>query len=115
MSTEHSISIRAGAKVVGHVEGERFVKKVSASKHQLRSPRGWALDVQSLQDAEKAGAKTVELRDTETGNTYAASIALIRAKGIRLNRGWGEQIACPLTMWQVHIPGIRQLEFTLCA
>ena len=114
MSNNDSISIRAGAKVVGHVKVGTFIKKVRASKHMLRSPRGCALDIQSLKDAERLGAVRVEICDTESGLTYSASVDLILAKGIRLNRRFGEQIALPLYLWKIEQPRARQLEMTLC-
>ena len=100
--------------MVGKVENGAFLKSVQASKHMLRSPRGWALDVQSLKDAERLGAIRVEICDTESGLTYSASVDLILAKGIRLNRRFGEQIALPLHLWKIEQPGAHQLEMTLC-
>ncbi len=101
--------IWASGKIVGEVKNGVFVKRVRASKHMLRSPRGWALDVKSLRDAEEAGARNVELEDVDNGLTYSASVDLIRAKGIQLNRGYGPQIALPLNSWTTETPGARQL------
>ncbi len=109
MSKRHSTSIYAGGKVVGHVENDSFVKKVRASKHMLRSPRGWALDVQSLKDAEEIGAKFVELHDSDSGKTYRASIERIWEKGISIDRGYGKQQVTLIGEWNIEGPGVRQL------
>lgn len=102
-------AIHAGGKVVGNVQDGVFHKQVQSSRHMLRSPRAWALDSRSLLDAERAGAIVVEIHDTETTLTYIAAIAQLRAQGVRLDRGFGEQIALPLHLWRVEQPGARQL------
>lgn len=93
------IPIRANSKIIGYVERETFYKNLVASKHFLRVPRAIAFDVSSLNDAERAGARFVEIRDAETSRVYRASIATIRAKGFRVARGFGEQIALAIELW----------------
>ena len=109
MFNTNSTPIRAGTKVIGHVEGDKFIKRVRGSKHMLRQPRGWALDILSLGDAERMGARTVEIEDTESGLTYSTSIALVWSKGLRLNRGFGDQIALPLHLFTMSEAGTHQL------
>ena len=43
----------------------------------------------------------VRIEDQETGKVYRADLATLDTYGYRFNRGWGEQIALPLTHWQV--------------
>jgi len=95
MNRQHSTRtpIRVGTRIVGVVERETFYKNLVASKHFLRVPRAIAFDVSTLTDAERAGARFVEIRDGESGRVYRASITTIRAKGFRVARGHGEQIA----------------------
>lgn len=90
------IPIRANSKIIGYVEHETFYKNLIASKHFLRVPRAIAFDVASLNDAERAGARFVQITDTESGRVFRQSIATIRAKGFRVARGFGEQIALAL-------------------
>ena len=104
-----STPIYAHGKVVGHVEAGAFVKRVRASVHMLRRPMAWALDVQSLKDAQDAGARFVEIRDQDTGCTYRASIVRILEKGFVFERGHGRQIGLALQHWHVERPGVRQL------
>jgi hypothetical protein len=47
------------------------------------------------------GAVGVRIEDQETGKVYRADLATLDTYGYRFNRGWGEQIALPLTHWQV--------------
>lgn len=93
------IPIRANQKIVGYVERETFYKNLVASKHFLRVPRAIAFDVSTLDDAERAGARFVEITDTESGRVFRQSIATIRARGFRVARGFGEQIALALDEW----------------
>ena len=100
------ITIYAQGKPVGHVDIKTgiFHKTCRASLHMLRKPAGWALDVGSLDEAERAGAHTVEITDAEANKTYVASIRQIRSAGILLDRGFGQQFALPLTAWVVRDP-----------
>ena len=86
---------------MGRVVGDRFYKRVRASKHMLREPRGWALDSESLVAAERLGAREAEIEDTEGGAIYTASLERIRSKGFRFDRGHGQQICLPLQFWSV--------------
>ncbi len=112
-NTSNDIDVTAGGRIVGRVVGERFVKRCRASIHQLKTPPGWALDSQSLTDAESYGARVVEIHDTETSITYAATIERIRNKGFAFNRGFGQQICLPLQHWVVEHPGARQLALSM--
>lgn len=94
---QNQTPIYAGVKVIGHVKGDVFYKTIKGSKHILRRPPALAFDVQSLEEAEQAGARKVEVLDTETKNRYVAQLAHVWEKGFRLNRGFGEQIALPMT------------------
>ena len=97
--------IYAQGRCVGEVRGDTFYKTVRGSVHMLRKPRAWAFDWRSLADAERSGARLVEIHDSETGNTYRASVETIRAHGFVFNRGAGRQIALPLDRWAVAHPG----------
>lgn len=107
--------VYAAGRIVGEVtEDGRFVKRVRGSVHMLREPKGWALDIESLGDAESLGAHTVEIFDTESNVSYTAPIDRIRSKGFRFNRGFGAQIALPLQFWTVRRTGEpEQLAFAL--
>jgi len=107
------IPIRAGGQIVGRVTGDRFIKRLKGSRHMLREPRGWALDADSLSDAERFGAREVAIIDVETDITYSATVERIRAKGFKFDRGFGLQIALPLRHWAVEQPGARQLAFAI--
>lgn len=93
------IPVYVQSRVVGHVEGAVFRKVVRGSVHMLRRPPAWALDLQSLLDAEAAGATSVEVHDTETGRTYRASVETIRRHGFTFDRGHGRQIGLALDRW----------------
>jgi len=91
----------ANGRVVGEVRAAVFRKTARASRHMLRRPPAWALDIASLDEAEALGAVRVRILDIETGRLYLAPISLIRSDGFRLNRGYGQQVALALEFWQV--------------
>lgn len=95
--------IYVNGRIVGRVEGDIFYKSIQGSKHLLRKPQAIAFDISTLRDAEAAGARYVQVADTETGRTYEATIARIWQDGREFNRGFGWQRYLALEKW--HRPG----------
>lgn len=91
--------IYAGSKPVGTVADGVFKKRICGSKHLLRQPPAIAFDLQSLKDAEAAGAMWVEVTDAESGRVYRAAMAAIWAEGKPFNRGHGPQWYLALGYW----------------
>lgn len=87
-----------GGRCIGKVEGNIFYKSIKQS-HFLQRPPAIAFDVDSLQQAENAGAEVVQVKDRDSGTTYKTSIKNIREKGRQFNRGYGEQIFLVLDGW----------------
>jgi hypothetical protein len=109
-----SVKVRLpDGRVVGEVRGDVFVKRVQGSKHMLQKPRAWAVDVAVLHEAEALGARAVEVVDTETNTTYRAPLERFWTRGIRVNRGYGEQVALLLTDWQVNGEPARAVQLSL--
>jgi hypothetical protein len=90
----------AGGRKVGEVRGEVFHKRVRSSEHQLRKPPAWACDVAALREAERAGARVVELFDEDTGETVRAPLAAFWQHGFTFDRGCGRQQGLVLSHWQ---------------
>lgn len=102
LSRTHYTPIYVGRKIVGKVQDGVFIKRVLASKHQLQKPPGYAFDITTLQQAEKAGASTVEIIDTETGNIYRAAISTIWTKGFPKHYpGYKPQYGLELHYWSM--------------
>ncbi|MBC8508213.1 MAG: hypothetical protein H8D34_25410 [Chloroflexi bacterium] len=101
-----------GRRVVGYIIGDTFYKTVSGSKHFLRQPPAIMFDVQSLESAQRYGAKNVQVKDRETERIYAATIALIWEKPIYKNYGFGAQVGLCLKDWTVNgnIPQMPKLK-----
>lgn len=91
--------IFVNSRVVGHVAGNVFIKNVQASRHQLRKPPAWCFDIDSLHQAQAAGATIARLVDAESGSTWSVSIDDIWRHGRRFNRGYGDQIFLVLKHW----------------
>lgn len=89
-------------RMVADLRGETLHKRVRGSVHQLHQPRrAWAIDAGVLVDAERRGAKVVEVLDTETGTVYRAGIALFHLRGFTVDRNYGEQRGLALEHWSV--------------
>jgi len=86
-------------RTVGEVIGDTFRKHVQGSRHMLQKPRAWAGDGAVLRQAEALGARIVEVHDLEDGTVYSAPLERFWQRGIRVNRGYGEQVALLLSDW----------------
>lgn len=100
-------------KVAATLEGRTLKKRVRGSAHMLRRPPGWAIDVAIFEAARQSGALTVEVHDIETRRVYRAPIEAFDLYGIRFNRGFGDQVALPLSHWRVESAIARQLSLEL--
>lgn len=105
MSTKDCIRIFASGKAVGQVRGDTFHKSIRGSKHILRKPPGLAVDLQSLLDAEQAGATRIQITDKESGTKYSTSISHLKRSGFTFDRGFGRQIGLALDAWITERPG----------
>lgn len=110
---KQNITIFAAGKAVGQVIDGAFIKRVQASRHFLQRPPAICLDLVSLADAQRAGARLVRIEDTETAKTYTADIATIRKWGKTLDRGHGQQVALALGKWQVEDPTVTHKQLDL--
>ena len=92
---------RSDGKVIGHVRNGVFRKRLRASRHFLRVPPAIAFDVESLVEAEQAGAGVIRIEDADSARVYAATMADVRRRGFVIERGHGAQLAVPLGAWRV--------------
>ena len=95
------MDIKVNDKVVGKVKGGTFKKRLTASKHFLKKPPSIAFDITSLLQAKYAGAEAIEIDELETGSIYFTTMNKVFNKGIRLNRGYGNQLALILDEWTI--------------
>jgi hypothetical protein len=91
----------AGGRVVGRVVGDTFYKRCEERKHMLHTPPAWACDTVSLKCAQELGARYIQIHAKDTHKVYQAPLSLFWSRGIRLDRGFGEQLALQLTYWTV--------------
>ena len=84
-------------------------RRASAQRHQLRYPPAWAFEENILREAERQGATLVQVVDTDTGQTYTASLSRFWTHGVRLDRGYGVQVALPLNQWHREDPAQGRL------
>ena len=74
----------------------------------LRQPRGWAWDVDILEEVELQGVTHTEILDAETGKKYRAAIKDFWEHGVIIDRGHGKQMVLPISYWQISVPGQPQ-------
>lgn len=84
----------------GKIEGNTWRKVARASVHQLRRPPAWCVDASDLEAAEAAGAVTIEIEDVESGVIWSAPLSEFRTHGLKISRGFGDQVALPLRYWR---------------
>lgn len=94
----------------GRVVGDVWHKNVRGSAHMLRVPPGWAVDLSDLDLAERAGARLLCVFDAETHRGFWARLNVLRAVGVPVSRGFGEQIALPLNRWSSTRSGAEALQ-----
>jgi hypothetical protein len=98
--------IYVGRVVVGHVTEGVFKKNIDFTQHVLLQPPALAFSVDSLEQARKAGARLVEVKDRQSGIVYRASMATLRDRGFIIKRGGYElQLALVLSDWTKIFPG----------
>lgn len=97
--TSNSTPVYIGSKIVGAVQGDVFRKTIAGSKHLLRKPLAIAISTDALSQAERFGATRIEVFDREAKVMYCSTIAHLREGGFALDRGFGRQVALPLTGW----------------
>ena len=108
-STKHKRLVKVGEKIIGHIDGNRFVKQVSGSRHMLRRPPAWAIDAEAYDSEIRPNATEIVVLDKETGLEYHCSVETFdRLKG-GLDRGFGRQYMLTLNHWVVRVNGHRQL------
>lgn len=104
-SNQTPIPIHAGSRRVGEVVGSVFQKSIVGSRHILRHPLSIALSVESLELAEGAGAREIQIRDSETGRVFACTVEHFRRRAFPIQRGGFEpQLALLLEDFEVSAP-----------
>jgi hypothetical protein len=92
---------RSDCRVIGRVQHKVFHRTARASNHMLRNPKGWASDLDILEQVAEKGAITIDILDLETGKRYIAAIQDFWDYGVAINRMHGEQIVLPLKYWKI--------------
>lgn len=79
--------IHVAGRHVGDVISGVFKKRISGSRHILRKPRALALSIESLKQAEQAGAHEIEITDKESKKIYACSVEHFKEHAFPIQRG----------------------------
>lgn len=105
MSDCSTKKIFTSGRVVGKVVGDVFKKNIAGSRHILHKPRAIALSVESLTQAEKVGAREIQITDKESGDLYACPFERFKEYAFPIQRGGFEpQMALTLDRFDVTSP-----------
>ena len=99
MNSTRKNEILVNGRHVGDVIGSCFQKSIEGSRHMLRKPPAIAYGVDALNDAERAGADCLEVKDRETGIVYSSTLDNFRQHCFEVNRGYEPQVAMRLENW----------------
>jgi hypothetical protein len=97
--------LAASGKVAATLDGDCLKKQLDGSRHFLRKPAGIAFDDAILRAAERAGARSVWVRDRETGDVYTCQLADFALHAVKVDRGFGLQYCLPFAFWRVRRAG----------
>ncbi len=104
-SNHESFLIRVAGHVIGEVVQDVFKKTITGSRHILQKPPSIALSVESLEQAERAGAREIQIKDRETGQLFSCTIDHFKHHAFPLQRGGFEpQLAMRLEEFDVTSP-----------
>jgi hypothetical protein len=107
-TTSPQVLRNARGHAVGEVRGNVLVRHAVGSKHQLRKPPAWVFDLQVLTRARLLGAAWCQITDMETGKVYTAPLRLFWSDGLRIDLGFGEQLALKLEHWDTTVAPVTQ-------
>lgn len=97
---ERGIAVYARGRKVGEVRGGVLEKTAKGKEHFLREPVALAISAEALEQAARAGAVYVRVRAPERRVLYMATLERIRMRGIKIDRGYGAQLALLLSEWE---------------
>ncbi len=90
------------AGVVRHLNGHAvLIRVVDPTRHMLRRPPAWAMDVCVRDEAERLGVREVYLKEQNGPRVWRARLRDFHRHGIPINRQAGPQIALPLVRWKL--------------
>ena len=101
--------IKVNGRVIGKIEGSRFIKTVVGSKHQLKSPPAWAIDAQAFDNEVLPNVTEIVIRDKENSHEYHTSVEHFDKHKGTLDRGFGRQYFLTLNYWEERGNGTHQL------
>tara|TARA_Y100000310_G_scaffold87215_1_gene84048 strand:- start:57 stop:947 length:891 start_codon:yes stop_codon:yes gene_type:complete len=90
----------ASGRKMGVVSRGTFTKFIKGSEHLLRKPPAIAYDSLPFDTAIKNSCKNLVVVDVETGEEYRTTVAEFISSKFSINRGFGEQYALSLSMWE---------------
>lgn len=94
------ITVHLHGKVIGFISGNTFRKNIREDEHLLKEPPAIAYDDSVIRGL-KAHGVTQLMVHSDKQRDFFASLETLEAKGIKINRGFGEQTALPIDHWHI--------------
>ena len=90
--------------VVADLVGTTVIKRVKEEKHILRKPLSWAFDKKIIDEAYANGATDIRIETTDTDKVYKTTMKIFIDKAIKIDRGFGRQVALLIENWTTKSP-----------
>lgn len=90
------------AKMFGYQilpNNEILFKRISRSRHFLKTPPAIAIDEEIFNEAIEEGIGYVQIFEREERVYYSATVEKFKGKAILIDRRFGRQLALPLNYW----------------
>ena len=95
--------------VVADLVGTTVIKRVKEEKHILRKPLSWAFDKKIIDEAYANGATDIRIEATDTDKVYKTTMKTFIDKAIKIDRGFGRQVALLIKHWTTKSPEGHQM------
>ena len=89
---------------VADLIGTTVVKRVKEKTHMLRTPPSWAFDKKIIDEAYANGATDIRIETTDTDKVYKTTMKIFIDKAIKIDRGFGRQVALLIENWTTKSP-----------
>jgi hypothetical protein len=101
-STGQKRLVKVDGRVIGCLSDGTFYKSVIGSKHRLRVPQqSFAIQSDTIDELARAGVTQIIIYDRETNLRYSISLQDFLKNSFPVDRGYGPQLACPVSAFEV--------------
>ncbi len=105
------ILVKSQEKIIGHIAGRIFIKRVKGSRHMLQKPRAWCISKQAFIEEIMPVTDLIQVVDKESDITYECKTSEFAAHAFEIQRGGFEpQLVLQLKFWNTQDSKHEQLK-----